>query len=98
MKVTDLPDTNNGIGNKDKENNKGLNKSSESVLRRFEEGQKEGDKGSREKDEDKMVLELFQYQLYKGFGCSNIRALNDPESNTYREGEKSLQRRTVNII
>ena len=57
-----LPDTNNSIGDKDEQDDKGFNKGGDRVVI-FKEGEDEGDDGSEEKNLDKEVIKLFQDKL-----------------------------------
>ena len=61
-----LPDTNNGVGNEDKKDDKGLDKGGDGVVV-LKEGEDKGDDGGEEEDLDEEVIELFQDQLKNSF-------------------------------
>ena len=62
-----LPDTDDGVGDEDEEDDKGLDKGSDSLVVVFEEGEDKGDAGSEEEDSNEQVFELLDNEFHEGF-------------------------------
>ncbi len=61
-----LPNSHDGVGDEDEENDEGLHKGRDGLLTLLEEGQDEGDDGSQQEDLNQQVVELLQHQLEQG--------------------------------
>ena len=65
MTIANLPDTDDGVGDEDEEDDERLDEGGDRVVI-LEEGEDEGDNGGEEQDLDQQVVELLEDQLEHG--------------------------------
>ena len=63
--IANLPDTDDGVGDEDEEDDERLDEGGDRVVI-LEEGEDEGDNGGEEQDLDQQVVELLEDQLEHG--------------------------------